>query len=229
MASSRLLVISSCTGDKVVNTPAELKLEDFAEADRLERREHELASFRRPASVMYTGKQHEYLMRGVDKLRQAYGDSFVDLRIVSAGYGLIEEDRVICPYDVTFSKMGKPQRRAWGRHLGVPSDVRAALEDFDVVIFLLGSDYLDAIDPPIAARDGQRLVFLAKRSESSRLAGAGVVTVPAGQSETRYGAGYVALKGKMFERFAEALAGRSGLLEEIKADRSPSTFLNALG
>ncbi len=229
MASSRLLVISSCTGDKVVNTPAELKLEDFAEADRLERREHEFASFRRPASVMYTGKQHEYLMRGVDQLRQAYGDSFVDLRIVSAGYGLIEEDRVICPYDVTFSKMGKPQRRTWGRHLGVPSDVRAALADFDVVIFLLGSDYLDAIDPPIAARDGQRLVFLAKRSESSRLAGGGVVTVPAGRSETRYGAGYVALKGKMFERFAEALAGCSGLLEEIKADRSPSTFLNALG
>lgn len=65
MASSRLLVISSCTGDKAVNTPAELKLEDFADADRLKRREHELASYRRPASVMYTGKQHEYLMRGV--------------------------------------------------------------------------------------------------------------------------------------------------------------------
>ena len=104
MASSCLLVISSCTGDKVVNTPAELKLEDFADADRLKRREHELASYRRPASVMYTGKQHEYLMRGVDKLRRAYGDNFVDLRILSAGYGLIEEDRVICPYDVTFSK-----------------------------------------------------------------------------------------------------------------------------
>ncbi len=229
MASSCLLVISSCTGDKVVNTPAELTLEDFADADRLERREHELASFRRPASVMYTGKQHEYLMLGVDTLRQAYGDNFLDLRILSAGYGLIEEDRVICPYDVTFSKMGKPQRRAWGRRLGVHSDVRAAIEDFDVVIFLLGSDYLDAVDPPIAAREGQRLVFLAKRSESSRLAGAGVVTVPAGQSETRYGAGYLALKGKMFQRFAEALAGRRELFDEFKADRSSSTFLKALG
>jgi hypothetical protein len=229
VTSSRLLVISSCTGDKAEKTPRELKLEDFADADRLARREHELASFRRPASVMYTGKQHKYLMLGVDKLRQIYGNNFLDLRIVSAGYGLIEENRVICPYDVTFSKMGKPQRRTWGRRLGLPGAVRAALDDYDVVIFLLGSDYLDAIDPPIAAREGQRLVFLAKPSESSRLAGTGVVTVPAGQSETRYGAGYLALKGKMFERFAEALAGRCELLEAIKADRSPSTFLNALG
>src|ERR1700722_13918517 len=129
MASSPLLVIASCTAHKEGTAPAELKLEDFADTDRLERREHELASYRRPASEMYTGKQHEYLMRGVDKLRRAYGDNFVDLRILSAGYGLIEEDRVICPYDVTFSKMGKPQRRAWGHSLGVTRDGRAALED----------------------------------------------------------------------------------------------------
>jgi hypothetical protein len=36
-------------------------------------------------------------MRGLDKLRRAFGDDFVDLRILSAGYGLIREDRAICP------------------------------------------------------------------------------------------------------------------------------------
>ena len=229
MTSSRLLVISSCTGDKAVKIPEELTLDDFADSDRLARREQELASVRRPAGEMYTGRQHVYLMCGVEKLRRAFGDDLVDLRILSAGYGLIEADRAICPYNVTFNDMSKPQARAWGRRLGVPSDVRAALEDVDVAIFLLGSRYLDAIDPPIAARDGQRLVFLAEPSESSRLAGAGVVIVPAGKSETRYGAGLVALKGKMFERFAEALAERRELFDEIKADSSPATFLNALG
>jgi len=120
MTSSRLLVISSCTGDKEEKSPRELTLEDFADADRLARREHELASFRRPASVMYTGKQHEYLMHGVDKLRRAYGHYFVDLRILSAGYGLIDEDRVICPYDVTFSKWAS---RNVGRGGGVSASL----------------------------------------------------------------------------------------------------------
>jgi hypothetical protein len=38
----------------------------------------------------------------------------------------------------------------------------------------------------------------------------------------------VALKGKVFEPFAEALAGRHELFGEIKADHSSTTFLNAL-
>ena len=227
MTSSRLLVISSCTGDKAVKIPA-LTSDDFADPDRLARREDELASVRRPASVMYTGKQHVYLMRGIKELRRTFGDDFVDLRIISAGYGLILEDRAICPYDVTFNDMGKPQARAWARRLDVPRDVRTALEEVEVAIFLLGSRYLDAIDPPIAARNGQRLIFLAAPPESSRLAGPGVVTVPAGIPETRFGSGLVALKGKMFELFAEALARRPELFGEIKVDGSPATFLNAL-
>ena len=228
VTSPHLLVISSCTGDKAVKVPA-LTLDDFADSDRLAKREHELASVRRPAETMYTGWQHIYLMRGVNNLRRAFGNDFIDLRILSAGYGLIASDRPICPYNVTFNGMGRAQARVWARHLNVPSDVRTALEGVEVAIFLLGSRYLDAIEPPIAARDRQRLIFLAKPSESSRLASAGVVTVPTGKSEaTKYGSGLVALKGKMFERFAKALAERRELFEEIKADSSPASFIDAL-
>jgi hypothetical protein len=223
-----LLVISQCTGDKAATEPA-LTRDDFADPDRLMKREHELARVRQPAATMYTGWQHVYLMRGVDKLRRAFGDDFVDVRILSAGYGLIEAERPICPYDVTFSSMGKAEARAWAQHRHVPSDVRAALQDVKVAIFLLGSRYLDAIHPPIPARNGQRLIFLAAPSEASRLAGAGVVTVAAGKSEaTRYRSGLVALKGKMFEHFAEALAGQRELFDELIADDFPATFLKAL-
>lgn len=229
MTFSRLLVISSCTAKKAVKVPA-LTRDDFADPDRLVQREHELARVRRPAAEMYTGPQHVYLMCGVKTLRRAFGDDFVDVRIVSAGYGLIEADRAICPYDVTFNDMRKADAQEWARHLDVPNDVQAALEGVEVAIFLLGSRYLDAIGLPIGARNGQRLIFLAGRSESKRLAGTGVVIVPAGNSEaTTYGAGTVALKGKMFERFAEALASRRELFGEVKADDSPATFLMALG
>jgi len=226
---SRLLVISSCTGDKAVNEPA-LTRDDFADPETLAHKEHELLSVQCRAAEMYTGQLNVYLMRGVKRLRRAFGDDFVELRILSAGYGLIDEDRPICPYNVTFNDMGRREAWEWARYLGVPSDVRAALEDVEVAVFLLGSRYLKAIDLPIAARKGQRLIFLAGKSELLRLAGPGVVTVTAGTSETTtYGAGAVALKGKMFELFADALAGRRELFDEIKADDSPATFLKALG
>lgn len=221
-------MISSCTGGKAVKSPT-LSIDDFADADRLARRERELETSRRPAQAMYTGFQHVYLMRGIDALRRALGDAAVDLRILSAGYGLIAADHPICAYDVTFNDMGRPQARAWARRLSVPQSVRDALRDADLAVFLLGSRYLDAIEPPITAAPGQRLVFLAKPSEATRLAGRGVIVVPAGKEQaTRYGSGLVALKGKMFELWADAVARKPTLLEETAVDGTPTTFLGAL-
>lgn len=227
VTSARLLVISSCTGNKALKSP-QLTLEDFADPERLAQREVALAAVRRKAAEMYTGMQHVYLMNGIKQLRQTFGRDFVELRILSAGYGLIDAGRPICPYNVTFNDMTVVQTRRWARHLGVPAAVRTALTDKEVVVFLLGSRYLDAIDPPIPAGSDQRLIFLAKSSEASRLRGAGVVTVRVGKAETRYGAGYMALKGKMFELFASSLASRPELFDEIKADLSPRSFLSAL-
>jgi hypothetical protein len=229
VAATHLLVISSCTGAKAVKSPA-LAFADFSDPDRLAQRESELAVVRRPAAAMYTGWQHLYLMRGVKALQRAFGDAFVDLRILSAGYGLIGADRMICPYDLTFNDMSRAQAHAWAMRIRVPGDVRAAVADADLVVLLLGSRYLDAIDPPLAARPGQRVAFFAKPSESSRLASSGVVTVPAGKAEAaKFGSGLVALKGKMFERFAETLANRPDLFHEVMSDDSPATFLSALG
>lgn len=223
-----ILVISSCTGDKAVKSPL-LTMDDFSDAARLARREQELAQSQRPAASMYTGFQHVYLMHGIAALQSAFGPDAVDLRILSAGYGLISGSRPICAYDVTFNDMSRTQARAWARRLGVPQAVRAAARDSDLAVFLLGSRYLDAIEPPIETQYGQRLIFLAKPSEATRLAGEGVVTVPAGKDQVRYGAGLVALKGKMFELWATAVAKSPLLLEETRNDPTPATFLRALG
>jgi hypothetical protein len=204
-------------------------MDDFSDSARLAEREQELAQSQRPAASMYTGFQHVYLMHGIAALRSAFGRDAVDLRILSAGYGLISGDRPICAYDVTFNDMSRTQARTWARQLGAPQAVREAASDADLAVFLLGSRYLDAIEPPIAAQGGQRLIFLAKPSEATRLAGQGVVTVPAGKDQVRYGAGLVAFKGKMFELWAKAVANTPRLLEETRSDRTPATFLRAFG
>jgi uncharacterized protein DUF6884 len=223
-----LVVISSCTGDKAVKSPS-LTMDDFCDAERLAESERRFAPSQRPAASMYTGFQHVYLMRGIAALQTALGPAGVDLRIVSAGYGLIRSDRRICAYDVTFNDMSRGEARAWAQQLGVPQEVREAIRDADLAIFLLGSRYLDAIEPPIVGHGSKRLVFLAKPSEATRLAGGGVVTVPAGKDQaSRYGSGLVALKGKMFELWAKAVANTPELLEATRNDQTPATFLGAL-
>ena len=226
----RTLVITSCTGEKAVTCDRQLILDDFRDPTRLRRREIELSPLRRPAAEMYTGQQHVHLMKGVRRLRKRYGFDTVMVRIVSAGYGLVAENRLIAPYNASFNDMTRREARAWARQLGIARDVRDAAVGFRLAIFLLGDRYLDAIEPPPSPAAGQRLVFLARPAKERGLRPPGVTVVPAGRTEaTTYGAGLVALKGRMFDFFAQALVteGRS-LWEAVCRDDSAASFQRAL-
>jgi hypothetical protein len=91
------------------------------------------------------------------------------------------------------------------------------------VVFLLGKEYLQCIGLPIAPEINQRLVFFTSNVEFQFHHDA--VIVPAGRNETRFGAGIVALKGKMFERFAAGLCSAPEMWGRLQSDRSPSTVL----
>lgn len=119
----RMLVASSCTGRKSVSHDRVLALEDFRDPDRLRAREAELAGYRVPASRLYTGLQHVLMMNGVNTIRQHFAGESVTVRIVSAGYGLVPEDRLLAPYEVTFKDMGRRELLAWSRRLNIARDV----------------------------------------------------------------------------------------------------------
>ena len=103
----RILVITSCTGRKKHKPWNQLKCEDFASPERLSQRTAELKDFKDSAAEMYTGQQHRYLMAGLKQLRESHGQTVADLHIISAGYGLLSEDDVIVPYNVTFQELKK--------------------------------------------------------------------------------------------------------------------------
>jgi hypothetical protein len=226
--AARILVITSCTGEKLVGGEG-LLVEDFDDAERLRKREKQLSRSLRPAGDMYTGQQHVRAMRGVRDLRSVLGTKAVDVVIVSAGYGLIVEERPIAPYNITFSGMAPSAIRARGRRLGVPAALRGRLPEHEVVFCLLGSSYLPAVEPPLPRLPGQQIVYFAKPGERL-LATAPGVLVPAGKAEaTLYGAGLVALKGRMLELLGVAVKrdGRK-LLEAIRADDTAASVVAAL-
>lgn len=154
---------------------------------------------------MYTGDQHRYLMEGVRALRAACPGLEVDVRIVSAGYGLLQEHEDIAPYEVTFNDMGRREARAWATRQGVPRALDEAARDAAGIVCCLGERYMDAIGAPSPRPIWQ--VFFAKPDMRDDVAAVGGVFVPSGRAEaTRYGAGLVALKGRMFQRLARGLA-----------------------
>lgn len=172
---------------------------------------------------MYTGDQHRRVMRGVRQLRGVVGSTSVTVSIVSAGYDVITEDRLVAPYDLTFRTMSRAEARCWAIHLGIARDVRATLHEPDLVFVLLGARYLDALQPPLPVKDGQRLIYFVSPGGASRVAGPGAVAIPAGVDECRrYGAGMIGLKGRMLELLAAEVAQRGAVaLQEVAADPTP--------
>ena len=146
----RILVITSCTGEKAFKSDQALTLDDFARGGKhLKQREKELKDLMLPAEELYTGQQHVRLMRGVQAFRE-HGSSNgsplkLDLWVLSAGYGLVPGDRKLAPYECTFQGMKTKELRQWADTLKVPDQFRELVrENYDLALILLGDSYLAA-------------------------------------------------------------------------------------
>jgi hypothetical protein len=227
VCAMRMLVIGSCTGDKNVrDCPGLLTQADFDDLPRFRCREAELSAWALPARELYTGWQHRYMMNGVDAIRHRFGTSACSVKIVSAGYGLVDEEQRLVPYEATFQGQIPKWIRDRSTMLGIPSAVRNAVGGFDVVLFLLGKEYLVSIHPPLFPDTNPRLIFLTSNAELPFHPNS--VVVPAGRKETRFGAGVMTLKGKMFERLASGLCSAPEMWDRLVSDDSAATVLSLI-
>lgn len=229
MHRPRVLVVTSCTGEKRFKPNNQLTLADFQDAARLTDQEVELASYACPAGEMYTGAQHLRLMEGVKALRQALGSTVVDVKILSAGYGLIAENREIAPYEVTFNAMKGYEVDAWARSLKVHRAFEQALQNYDLVFILLGENYLRSLYLPVETRPDQTLVFFASQTGTQSIYGLAAKTFVLQLSNAeakRYHYGLVGLKGFLFKRFAQSAIEKPELLNSVQ--ESPETIRQIL-
>ena len=111
MTPMRILIVSSCTGQKTVEDSLALTGEDFARGPEFVReREAALTDKPNPTQDPYRGLQPMRLMRG----NQPVADGLsIDLFIVLARYGLVPRALKLAPYECTFTVRGKANRHAW--------------------------------------------------------------------------------------------------------------------
>ena len=201
----KMLVVTSCTGEKVVDADRQLVQEDFASgAEHVARREKDVGEFCRSAGEMYSGEQHVRLMRGLGEYRKAEsGDRKLDLWVLSAGYGLIPEGRLVAPYGVTFATMKSKELTDWARFLGVPAAFRECVKKpYDLGLILLGDNYLKACDLDASvAFGGPTLLFCGTGMAKKLPKLTNVRVVPISNPEAkRFSCGLVGLKGELAAR-----------------------------
>ena len=218
----KMLVVTSCTGEKLYHPENQLTQVDFENAETLAQRESELAEFKTKAGKIYTGMQHQRLMEGIEILRRKFGHDVVDLYVVSAGYGLISEDREVVPYEVTFNTMNGRAITEWSQKIGIHKDLDELVPKYDLVLFLLGDKYLKAVGLPFeSASTDQRLVFFASGTSKKMIPDRKpYFFVEVGQEDAKsFSYGLVGLKGYLFKLLAQdAVKEDATLFEKIYSD-----------
>ena len=219
----RILVITSCTGEKSVSSERALTLEDFKQGRRhVARREKELKDLLRPAESLYTGQQHVRLMRGVQAFRESRlssnGDDVLDLEILSAGYGIVSGETRLAPYEATFQGMPKVKLREWARELGIPAAFRKTVAaPYDLGLILLGDDYLSTCELDGSVEFGGPTLLFCGGSTRKRLPELANVRpfVLSNPEAKRFSCGLVALKGELACRLLSKLATAAKFKSEL--------------
>jgi hypothetical protein len=217
----RLLVITSCTGEKSVSDTDQLTLDDFRQGlEHINTREQSFSELLTPAEQLYTGMQHERLMQGVNEVRLAKKFD-LDLWILSAGYGLVPADRKLAPYEATFIGMKKAESRAWAEQLSIAKDVRQVIsQPYDLGLILLGDDYLDAcaFDNSLVL-GGSTIVFCGKNAAKKLPNVENLIPVTLSNAEAkRFSCALIGLKGELASRLLrKVIADLTGVSKLILA------------
>ena len=232
-AAKRIQIISQCTNSKRGSNPDQLTKADFYSSEKeLRKRMAEQQKYMHMARGLYTGDQHVRVMRGVDRINGRPRGVQAHVRIVSAGFGLVEADDYLHPYNCTFSGMQKKEIRRHGDYLDIPEDVKDALEEegWALHIVILGREYLLGADlkrtmPELSA---PTILFCTESAPERDLKIPNLTCVPLIKDVHcgEFGCGSIGLKGAVVEQMLFRLDGDLTRLEQYI--KSPATILEQL-
>jgi hypothetical protein len=220
----RILVVGSCGKSKLKNIPDAPTCGDIDSREAISKWRKQLSNHLTPAREMYTGFQNKELLRGVEVLRTI---DHVEIRllILSAGFGLLEENELVPPYECSFSQMGKKKIRERSALLRIEESYRKLHETkFDLTYLALGKKYLTALgDDFLSFTTGTIVLF------DGKWKGENVVYIPSGSKAVRtfseHGSkihGVVGFKGDLLRILAEHVLGQNDQYGAVVAWTEPS-------
>ena len=138
----RILVVGSCGKKKRIQLPNPPSCKDLQTRKHLSKWKAHLPHSLLPARAMYTGPQHRELLNGIEGLRTIKGVE-VDFFIVSAGFGVLNENEMIPSYECSFNNMKKKDILERAHALGFEGAFRHIFrKEYDLLYIALGKKYM---------------------------------------------------------------------------------------
>lgn len=215
------------------------EIDDRTRAELLDAHPEQVAT----AAELYTGREHELVSDAVATLRRT---ADVDWRILSAGFGLVDDSTELVGYDCSFSdidslraraeRLGlspgeltrQETRQAVGRELGFHEQLSLTLSDgYDLAVITLPTDHLSAIAPALESLPAETTA-IAVAAESAAGSVGDCHWVPAGNTERALlGTNWAELRGKLLSRLSTSIDGEGDLV--AIRDRPALAYFRSLG
>lgn len=205
---SRVLIISACTAKKKYSPQGQLTADELDDRQKRHAGELRLSRYKASASEMYIGIGHRYVRQAVGLLR----DSGYQARhyILSAGYGWLDEQDTIVPYNVTFAKQSTTWIKKRGQQLNLRKQLVQFAGEYERIVILLGREYLEAIGLPLPTESLPPILAYIAPSIARKLGG--LTIIPVGKTEQlAIGAHWSSAKEKQFFVNSQNLASAKGV------------------
>ena len=164
----KVLVLTSCAGEKKFNPPNSALVKDLDDLELRQKKDAELGNYKTTAREMFISSQNKMIMEGLSYL-PAQETVKTDIAFITSGYGYLNEDDEVIPYDVNFSAMTMHELDNRTEILKLHEETFYHAKNYDIVLFLLGYEYLRALKLPLPLPAETRQIFFISPSDEKVL------------------------------------------------------------
>ena len=154
-----LVIVPSSATDAALDRRTESDTEWQAQASDSEQASH-WTEYARPAAEICTNPHNRLVIDAVRSVRDHWGPGVLDLAILSGGYGLLQPDEIIVPYDVSLNELGSDALGDLAAYLRISEQSASLVSEFDLVFYLLSGHYLAVLSLPLNVPDSVHQILL---------------------------------------------------------------------
>ncbi len=163
----KVLVLTSCNGERKYNPENIARTKDLDDIQSRNKKEEELKDYKINAIDMFISTQNKIIVDSIIYLDKS--QSIIDLCYVSSGYGLLNYNDPVIPYDVNLSALSMNDLDKRSDFLRVHEEVYYKAKNYDLVFFLLGYEYLRFLKLPLDLGENTKKIFFISPSDEKVL------------------------------------------------------------
>ncbi|MFN8576682.1 MAG: hypothetical protein U0354_07480 [Candidatus Sericytochromatia bacterium] len=165
--SINVLVISSCNGEKKYYPDNKALARDLDDIFLRQKKEDELKSYKTEAHEMFISLQNKTIIESINLLNK--DNVNIDLCFISSGYGLLNFNDEVIPYDINLSAFSMYDLDKRSSFLRIHEEVYYKSKNYNLIIFLLGYEYLRMLKLPIKLEPNIKQIFFISPSDEKVL------------------------------------------------------------